>query len=572
MYKGQLVKTMGFGHKDALDSSSPAPDASTLFRIGSMTKVFTTVNTLHDYYLGCFPSLDTPMSYLLPNFSLVSQFAESTPVTFRDAMGQSAGIPRLPACQSDLHCDMPTDEMLSLLKDFGTLYSAGFRASYSNMAFGLLGHASERCFGAARAGQSYESIVAGNVFQPWGLTNTGFNATVPSVVSRMAVGFTTSPYAGGPGPAPLSSFGWLNPSHGAYSNINDILHLGDLLMRGLSFEDQLTTASSPSDGFDGVLNLYLRRMFFSPSFVFPDSSSYGHPAEIYVLDNGLRLSSKSGSVYGYESMLAMQPDMDLSIALLANADGSALEELLPKVGNIIVSGFTNAILQQPYPFPVPPSGSVRSAAAAVGNYWFGNRGSVQVQMKPSGTLNVSIHFGSTFITADLAYVRTSTFTYAPIGSQPIAGDFYRMVNVDTGLGPSTNCLGQMAGYSMSELTFFACDNDASKLCSVSHMSMAYGMILDRDDSKQPAVPPSPAPPAPLSPTSCPTVTVFQNSKTTDDCTDRPTLVGLLAFFVIWAVISSILAIVLVRKLRKLSVTRSNDKSMDVLLEGEYIRS
>jgi hypothetical protein len=25
-------------------------------------------------------------------------------------------------------------------------------------------------------------------------------------------------------------------------------------------------------------------------------------------------------------------------------------------------------------------------------------------------------------------------------------------------------------------------------------------------------------------------------------------------------------------LRKLSVTRSNDKSMDVLLEGEYIRS
>eukprot|EP00762_Andalucia_godoyi_P005274 ANDGO_06751.mRNA.1 Beta-lactamase-like protein 3 len=521
VYKGKIVHAKGVGLKNVSNPASGAPDAATLFRIGSITKLMTALNSLHDVYEQCM-NLDMPVQSVLKNFNMQTPFVQRTPITFRDLMGQAAGLPRMAFCDPavDSTCNFSNDEALTRIREsgMGTYYTAGFRGSYSNPAFSILGHASE--YACGRNGSTkYADIIKANLFTPWNMQNTGFDYKDPSVLSRIAVGLTVDPYTEKLAPAELFSLGWDDPAGSAYSNVNDLLVMADHLMNGLSYEDQLLTSPNGNNGYDGALDLYLRREFFRPSFIYNDNVlNYGFPAEILPVVNAtLHIYTKDGAIPGYESMIAMQPDMDLGFAILSGRDNGDILNITLILGDMIVGAFIDAIAASgPYNYPVPPAGNPTTADAAVGTYWVSGSGlSAKIGKTPqTGALNLSIDTGYAQMTGGLSFVQSLTIKIPYFNnSYPFRADIYRFVSVKFPEAPTLPCVGEMSGFAFSELVFVPCASNPSRHCSILNPAVLYGKVYARDDSKQQPpfpVPPS-TPPIPNPDASCPKNDKFDKS-------------------------------------------------------------
>ena len=157
----------------AVDSLGTAPDAHTLYEIGSITKVVTAL-ALADAVGRGEVTLDTPVRDLLPRGAMVEQHADG-PVRLRHLATHTSGLSRLPLEMGFAPGFDMTDPYA--LYDVGALYETlstpraetapGGAVAYSNLAVGLLGHAL-----AHNAGTSYADLVTTRVLGPLGMTDT----------------------------------------------------------------------------------------------------------------------------------------------------------------------------------------------------------------------------------------------------------------------------------------------------------------------------------------------------------------------------------------------------------------
>ncbi|SNR97220.1 serine hydrolase domain-containing protein [Blastococcus mobilis] len=159
-----------------------APDGSTLFEIGSITKVFTGV-LLADMVLRSEVALDDPLSVHLPGPRPAWRHREPTLLelaTHRSGLPNTPGAMRRDELRYALGLSR-RDPWASVTEpDYHRLVAAesprrppGTRGRYSSLAVGLLGDAL-----AARAGTSYERLLTERVLEPLGMTDTA--VTVPA--------------------------------------------------------------------------------------------------------------------------------------------------------------------------------------------------------------------------------------------------------------------------------------------------------------------------------------------------------------------------------------------------------
>lgn len=154
---------------------NPPPDRSTLYEIGSITKVFTAL-TLAKLSTDGLVKLDDPVRKCFP-----SSVNIPTNITFRHLATHCSGLPRLPDNFLAVVGNNPNPYILytkdHLYKYFETakrLREPGKPSGYSNLGFGLLGHALELC-----AGKAYIALVQEHVIAPLGMQNTSVsNANV----------------------------------------------------------------------------------------------------------------------------------------------------------------------------------------------------------------------------------------------------------------------------------------------------------------------------------------------------------------------------------------------------------
>jgi len=162
-------------------AEGPAPDATTLFEIGSVTKVFTGV-LLADMHLRGEVSLDDPLSRHLPEPRPAWRHREPT---LRELATHRSGLPNTPRPlhrrelayalgwrRSDPWADVSGADYRRLVAQESPRRAPGTGSRYSSMAVGLLGDAL-----AQRAGRTYEELLTERVLQPLGLTSTW--VTVP---------------------------------------------------------------------------------------------------------------------------------------------------------------------------------------------------------------------------------------------------------------------------------------------------------------------------------------------------------------------------------------------------------
>jgi CubicO group peptidase (beta-lactamase class C family) len=217
--KGRRIISYGSPAKDG----AKALDGQTVFEIGSVTKVFTSL-LLTDMVQRGEVALADPVAKYLPDGVKVPQ-KNGKAITLLDLSNQVSGLPRLPGnlAPKDLanpYADYSVEQLYQFLSTYELPREIGSQYEYSNLGVGLLGQALAR-----RAGVSFEELVRNRIGAPLAMKSTGIRLT-KGMERRFAVGHdeTLAPVANWDLPA-LAGAGALR------SNADDLLsflaaHLG----------------------------------------------------------------------------------------------------------------------------------------------------------------------------------------------------------------------------------------------------------------------------------------------------------------------------------------------------------
>jgi D-alanyl-D-alanine-carboxypeptidase/D-alanyl-D-alanine-endopeptidase len=195
-----------------LAKSDPRPvDGDTIFEIGSITKVFTSL-LLADMVRRKEVALDDPAAKHLPeNVRLPERSGK--PITLLDLSTHSSGLPPLPGNLKPGGAAYSVADLYQFLSGYILPRDPGSEYEYSNLGAGLLGHLL-----AFRARTNYESLVGVRITRPLSMPDTGTTLSA-AIKQRMATGHTATlaPVANSDLSTPLAGAGALR------SSANDML-------------------------------------------------------------------------------------------------------------------------------------------------------------------------------------------------------------------------------------------------------------------------------------------------------------------------------------------------------------
>jgi serine-type D-Ala-D-Ala carboxypeptidase/endopeptidase len=159
--KGRRVVSYG---SLAKDDKRPL-NGDTVYEIGSMTKVFTSL-ILMDMVQKGEVALTDPISKYLPATVKVPERNDKK-ITLADLSTQSSGLPRMPTnfTPTDAlnpYADYSVEQMYQFISGYELTRDIGEKYEYSNLGVGLLGHVL-----TLRAGKDYETLVRSASATPW---------------------------------------------------------------------------------------------------------------------------------------------------------------------------------------------------------------------------------------------------------------------------------------------------------------------------------------------------------------------------------------------------------------------
>jgi CubicO group peptidase (beta-lactamase class C family) len=170
----------------ALAKGDPRPaDGRTIFEIGSMTKVFTSL-LLADMAERGEVKLDDPISKFLPPGVKVPERG-GRQITLIDLATHTSGLPRIPTNfapkdPSNPYADYTVGQLYQFLASYSLPRDVGAQYEYSNLGGGLLGHVL-----SLRAGMDYGALVRRRITDPLRMSSTTI-ALTPEQKARLAVG------------------------------------------------------------------------------------------------------------------------------------------------------------------------------------------------------------------------------------------------------------------------------------------------------------------------------------------------------------------------------------------------
>jgi len=182
---GQQIITGG----TTAPGATSVPDGDTLFEIGSITKVFTSLLLADMIQKGELKPDDPVEKYLPPQVKMPSRSGRQ--ITLIDLSTQVSGLPRLPdnfkpVDPADPYADYGPTRLYEFLSGYTLSRDIREKYEYSNLGVGLLGHVL-----ALKAGLSYENLVRRRILEPLEMKNTTITLS-DSLKKRLATGTDTS--------------------------------------------------------------------------------------------------------------------------------------------------------------------------------------------------------------------------------------------------------------------------------------------------------------------------------------------------------------------------------------------
>jgi D-alanyl-D-alanine-carboxypeptidase/D-alanyl-D-alanine-endopeptidase len=166
-------------------------DANTVFEIGSVTKVFTSLLLADAVQRGEVALTDPVSKYLPPNVKVPERSGKT--ITLVDLATHTSGLPRMPTNfhpkdPGNPYADYSVAQLYEFLSSVELTRDIGSTYEYSNLGGGLLGHAL-----AHRAGTDYETLVRTRILEPLGMKSTAITLS-KAMMDRLAPGHDAGLY------------------------------------------------------------------------------------------------------------------------------------------------------------------------------------------------------------------------------------------------------------------------------------------------------------------------------------------------------------------------------------------
>jgi CubicO group peptidase (beta-lactamase class C family) len=269
---------------------------STRFRLGSLTKQFTSASILLLEERGKL-KVEDPVKKYLPDAP-----AAWDKVTIFHLLTHTAGIPNFTAFPDYRSTEaFPTtpEELVARFRDKPLEFEPGEGMNYSNSGYALLGYLIERI-----SGESYESFVRQNIFAPLGMKDSGYDSN-SVVIAHRAAGYEPSP--NGPVNAGFIDMSIPFSAGALYSTTEDLLRWEQGLFGG-----KLLSMAS------------LQKM------TTPFKNNYAFGLSI-IRVNGHKAIYHNGGIEGFNTVLAYYPEEKITVAVLGNLNGDAPELIAGKL-------------------------------------------------------------------------------------------------------------------------------------------------------------------------------------------------------------------------------------------------
>ncbi len=294
---GRTVWARGFGSADA--PSGTAATANTVYRIGSVSKLFTDIGIMQLAEQGKL-DIDQPVTTYLPDFRPVNPFGGT--ITLRHLMSHRAGLTREPPVGNYFDPSDPVlGHMVASLNRTTLFYPPGQRTKYSNAGVGTVGYVLETL-----SGEPFPRHLKQAVLDPMGLRSSGFEPD-SALTRRLAKAWmwTFDERTFG---APTFQLG-MSPAGSMYSTVHDLARFAQVLFnRGRAGSHQ-------------VLKPETLEKMWEPQFV-PAGTTSGFGLGFGILRNDSTFAvAHNGAIYGFATEFVAMPDEQLAVALVATKDG-----------------------------------------------------------------------------------------------------------------------------------------------------------------------------------------------------------------------------------------------------------
>jgi CubicO group peptidase (beta-lactamase class C family) len=299
MKDGQELLKKGYGYSDLAKKSPVDPD-TTMFRLASISKLFTWVSVMQLAEQGKL-NIDADVNQYL-DFKIAPAFGQ--PITLRNLMTHTGGFEEVVHDIIYVDPHKPTS-----LRDFlianqpRRMYPPGQISAYSNYGVGLAGYIVQRV-----AAEPFEQYVSEHIFQPLGMLHSSFNEPMTTALAPdVSDGYKTDTTK------PAIGFEIFNPAPagGISSAAGDMEKFALALLNGGELNGQR------------ILKSETRDLMWTPQF---QASTQLPPICMGFYQtwrNNLRFIGHDGDLIAFHSMFLMEPTQKLVIFVSYNSAGSA---------------------------------------------------------------------------------------------------------------------------------------------------------------------------------------------------------------------------------------------------------
>lgn len=303
----ELIWTGSYGYAN-IEQQVPA-SSNTLYRIASISKLFTATSIVQLRDAGKL-QLDDPITRYLPWFKIQNRFPDAPPITIRNLITHTSGLPREAAFPywSEKFEFPDLEAVKTALPTQETALPTNTRWKYSNLAVSLAGE-----IVAAVSGMPYADYVKANVLEPLGMTNTHVAMDAPP--PNMSVGYNRK-FPGKPrDPLPFIDCRAITPAANLATSVEDLAKFAMLQLR-----------SGPAGGTQILSGWSLAEMH-RPHWVNPGWDGGWGLGFIIWRKAGKTYVGHTGGLQGFTTYLVICPEDKIATIALTNSNDSDPEQV-----------------------------------------------------------------------------------------------------------------------------------------------------------------------------------------------------------------------------------------------------
>ena len=304
---GKVIFSKGYGYSN-LETKSPVIPEKTIFRIGSVTKVFTAVAILQLADQGRINMNDDVNKYL-NEFKVPQSFSQ--PVRFTDLLTHSAGFDEISRGRM-VYSEKEKVPLVDFLKNrLVRNRPPGIISSYNTYGISLAGYLVESLSGMPLSGYLQK-----NIFSPLGMEYSNLGTLPKESLPQLATGYE---YSKNTGHKPLG-FVWFNtyPASDINSTVADMSKFMIALLEGGKFGKGRILSRK-------MLEDMLRQQH---------TNHPGIPGWTYGLQESRKINGQAGLEHGgsmddgYSSLLYLMPQHGIGIFMAGTIESTNMYEVV----------------------------------------------------------------------------------------------------------------------------------------------------------------------------------------------------------------------------------------------------